>query len=112
MQDWSPDGRSILFIRKGEATYHDLWILPLEGGTEAWSYLATPFTEWGARFSPDGRWVAYEPYEGARTGVQVRSYPAAAETSSVFTDGGTDPLWSPDGRLLYFGTPERRMMDW
>ncbi len=61
-QDWSRDGRFILYTSVGSGNPADLWILPLtteEGDPKPHRFLTTPFTEYQARFSPDGRWIAY-----------------------------------------------------
>ena len=54
-----------------------------------------------ASLSPDGHWLAYTSPETGRTEVYVR--PTAGEGKwMVSTDGGTQPVWSRDGRTLYY----------
>jgi serine/threonine-protein kinase len=55
-----------------------------------------------ARFSPDGRLVAYQSDESGRAEVYIRSFPDAAGRTQVSTDGGTAPVWSPEGKRLYY----------
>jgi hypothetical protein len=56
----------------------------------------------GARFSPDGRWLAYQSTESGRQGIHVRPFPALDANWVISTDGGEEPLWSADGRTIYF----------
>ena len=55
-----------------------------------------------ARFSPDGRWLAYQSNETGRMQVYVVSYPDLAEKRPVSTEGGTEPAWRPRGGELYY----------
>ena len=61
-------------------------------------------------FSPDGRWIAYQSDESGRYEVYVRPFPGPGEKWQVSTGGGTLPLWSRDGRELYFESPDTRIM--
>ncbi|MDH5805171.1 MAG: serine/threonine-protein kinase [Gemmatimonadota bacterium] len=62
-----------------------------------------------ARFSPDGRWVAYQSTERGGNHVIVRPWPAMDAIYQVSDEGGTEPIWSPDGRALYYRLGERVM---
>ena len=59
---------------------------------------ATPANDRFARFSPDGRWLAYQ----ADGEVYVVSFPATGGKQQVSTDGGTGPRWSAAGDELFF----------
>src|SRR5262249_51446572 len=103
-ESWSPDGKVLLFNEtKGSAV--SLWSLSLSDKTLApfdsvHSYDA-PTT---AAFSPNGRWVAYgSSRNGVRTGALfVQPFPPTGATYQIGTGGGVHPLWSPDGRELFF----------
>jgi serine/threonine-protein kinase len=56
----------------------------------------------GARFSPDGRWLAYQSTESGRQGIHIRPFPSLDANWVISTDGGEEPAWSPDGRTLYY----------
>ena len=58
--------------------------------------------EFGPAISPDGQWIAYVSDETGRNEVYVQRFPDLGERQQVSTDGGLDPLWSPDGRALYY----------
>jgi len=53
--------------------------------------------------SPDGRWFAYSSNEsGGRSNIYVEPYPRTKAKYQISTDGGISPLWSPDGKQLYY----------
>ncbi len=113
---WSPDGSTILatVFDPGRA---DVFALPVSargdslGGSRP--LLAGPANETGARFSPDGRWIAYASDETGANEVYVRPYlpgGSVGAPTQVSAGGGTQPMWSPDGRTLYYvGQPSRVM---
>ena len=70
----------------------------------------TRFDEFDARFSPDGRWIAYVSEETGRPEVYVRSFPTAANKFAVSAGGGAEPRWRRDGRELFFMAPDRSVM--
>jgi Tol biopolymer transport system component len=94
--DWSPEGRFILMHRQS-----GLWLVDGNGGKVA-PFLETPFSEYGARISPDGRWVAYASNQAGACDVWVRPFPASGAPVRVSSSGGHDPVWSPDGKELFF----------
>ena len=55
----SPDG-TMLVYHEFDARGADIWLLPLQKPRQPRAFLATPFAELGPRFSPDGRWLAYQ----------------------------------------------------
>ena len=55
-----------------------------------------------AKLSRDGKWLAYVSNPTGRMEVYVRPFPGPGGTKQVSVDGGDQPLWSRDGRELYF----------
>ena len=109
--DVSPDGRFLVYEQYASTalTNMDLWILPLSGGGKATPFLATPFSESEARFSPDGRWLAYSSDESGRSEVYVTSFPAREGKWQISNNGGSGPRWRRDGRELFYVAPDRRI---
>ena len=107
---FSADGKYLLFYDRGEETNWDIWVLPLEGDQEPFPFLMTPFVEVRARFSPSGQWVAYQTNESGRSEIYVQAFPGPGGKWQISTAGGTEPQWSPDGRKLYYISPEMNMM--
>jgi serine/threonine-protein kinase len=66
-----------------------------------------PAVEGMASVSPDGRWLAYASDESGRVQVYVRPFPNAADARWLVSPGpGAMPRWAPDGRTLYYVTPD------
>jgi dipeptidyl aminopeptidase/acylaminoacyl peptidase len=117
--DWSPDGQ-VMLLRDGELMMSpgDIWAKPIDG--EARSLLQTPFAEFHARFSPDGRWVSYVSNESGRDEVYVMPFTlpsqgvappeAAGNRVRISTGGGVLPRWRRDGRELFYLSPDLQIM--
>jgi Tol biopolymer transport system component len=105
---WTPGGEDLIFFEFNSETRGDIWVLPEDG--EAKSWMATEFAEGHPRLSPDGRWLAYVSNESGRYEVYVQAYPGAGEKTTVSTDGGFEPVWSPDGRELFYRIGARMMV--
>ena len=66
------------------------------------SRCVTKFNERNARFSPDGRWVAYSSNESGIDEVYVQPCPSLAGKWQISTRGGDQAVWSRHGRMLYY----------
>jgi serine/threonine protein kinase/Tol biopolymer transport system component len=105
--DASRDGR-FLFTVTTKA--NDVWVLPLFGDRQPIPYVKTEFQETRPRLSPDGRWLAYQSNESKRSEIYVVSFPQPTEKWQISTDGGQAPLWSRDGRELYYYSGNGKIM--
>jgi hypothetical protein len=83
-------------------------VLPL-GDRKAQPFLRTPFTEGAANFSPDGRWLAYISDESGRPETYVQPYPGPGGKWQISTTGGTEPVWSRNGRELFYRSGNKMM---
>jgi len=108
--DWSPNGRFILYFAPDPKTSFDLWALPVEGKRTPFVFLNTNFSERKGRFSPDGRWVAYQSNQSGREEVYIRPFPEPGAQWQVSTAGGIWPRWRRDGRELYYIAADARLM--
>jgi serine/threonine-protein kinase len=116
-----PDGQRLAFAEQAVDTSFDLWTLPLDvsdpehpkpGKPEL--FLRTPFYKSEPAFSPDGRWIAYTSNESGRYEVYVRPFPGGAGSGSgewqISTGGGGYPIWSRNGRELFYENPDNRII--
>jgi Tol biopolymer transport system component len=67
---------------------------------------ALPFSA----FSPDGRWLAYADAESGRYELYVRAFPDKGRRWLISIDGGTMPVWSRNGRELFYRSEDNRIM--
>jgi hypothetical protein len=116
--DWSRDGRFVLYTEVVPGTAADLWILPVTPDgkpapdAKPRPYLRTQFSETYGRFSPqpEPQWVAYVSDESGRNEIYVDAFPEPRNRVRISTGGGTSPEWSPDSRELFYLTPDSKLM--
>ncbi len=107
----SADGRVLLFDQNGpgEPDGSGIWVLRLDGDSAPHRLFPLPAAGKDGQLSPDGKWVAYQAIVASRQEVFVAPLSGAGERRLVSTDGGTEPLWSRDGRELFFQSANRLM---
>jgi eukaryotic-like serine/threonine-protein kinase len=104
---WSPNGDVLLFT-DGTAGVDILSVHVADRRTE--KFLATSAFEAAPQFSPDGRWVAYVSNESGQEEIYVRPYPGPGQKWPISTDGGTEPVWNPNGRELFYRNGNKMMV--
>ncbi len=97
--DWR--GGTLLFHAPGTGTGYDVWALDVAGRNRR-AVTRSGFNESDARWSPDGRWIAYVSDEPGRPEIFVERWPQDGRKWRVTSAGGTRPRWRRDGRGLYF----------
>ena len=97
---WSPDGTKLAYTRQ-TGLLHDIWMLTMGDKPTTEPFLNSPASEYSPKFSPDGRWLAYQSNASGRNEVYIQPYPKG-ERIQVSTNGGTGPVWRRDGKELYF----------
>jgi len=105
LNDWSADGRYLLYQEDDPKTKSDVWVLPLFGDRKPVRVLGTPFNEQSASFSPDGRWIAYSSDESGTSQVYVQDFPASGGKWQISTGASfitAFPRWRPDGKELFY----------
>ena len=103
---WSPD--DVLAFDDRTSTGLDIWMLPLDGDPSP--FLDTSFNETMPMFSPDGQWLAYVSDDSGRPEVYLKSYPGPGGRWPVSAEGGSEPIWSADGRELFYRNGDRMMI--
>jgi Tol biopolymer transport system component len=108
--DWSSDGRFLLYGDRHATTDWDLWALPLDGKREPLPVVRTRYREYGAVFSPDGGWIAYQSNETGQSEVYVERFGEQGVRRRVSTAGGGLPRWPRDGRELFYLSADDHLM--
>jgi len=113
----SPDGRRLAYSELNPKTGADLWTIPLDlsdpdhpkpGKPEP--FLQTSGQEFMAKFSPDGRWIAYYSDESGKNEVYVRPFPGPGGKWQISSGGGNLPIWSSTARQLFYQTLDAHIM--
>lgn len=104
---WLPDGSALLISRLHEGG--DVGLLRLGTPPTLAPLIGGPGNQWGASLSPDGKWFAYVSDDSGRYEVHVASFPGAETRRQITTEGGTGPVWSPDGREIFYRAGNRLM---
>jgi serine/threonine-protein kinase len=99
---FAPDGR-LLFSEEVPNHRRDIHVLSLDGSRRVESLVHSPGQDGNAEVSPDAHWLAYDSDESGQFEVYVRPYPDADRARwQVSVGGGKQPLWSKDGRELFY----------
>jgi serine/threonine-protein kinase len=104
----TPDGAQLIFTG---GTGADVMQVAVTGTHTVTPLVHTPATERNGVVSPDGRWLAYDADDSGQLEIYVRPYPEVDSGRwQVSTAGGTRPLWSPDGRELFYVSPSNALL--
>ena len=103
------DGDTLVFMRSTQETSFDIMRLSLRNPTEIRPLLQTSAYEGGGRLSPDGRWLAYVSNESGQNEVYLRPFPALDRRWTISTQGGTQALWNPNGKEIFYRNGDKMM---
>ena len=107
----TPDGDTLVYSRSRESdTGLDLWLLSLSSDESARPLLESVNLELHAALSPDGKWLAYRSDESGREEVYVQAFPSAGQRHQISTAGGSEPLWAPSGRELFYRNADQMLV--
>lgn len=104
-ESWSPDGRYLIFSQSmiGNMSDRTLWVLQMTGEKKPYPLFAASHSQqWGATFSPDGKWVAYASNESGDPEIYVAPFPDVSAKVQISTSRSNWPRWSRDGRQLFY----------
>jgi WD40 repeat protein/predicted Ser/Thr protein kinase len=104
----SSDGRYLLYTRMGGN--FDVGVKDLQGHGKPQILLGSEFAELMPHFSPDGRWFVYSSDEPGQSEIFVRRFPMTDEKWRISTAGGEQPIWSRDGKEIFFIALDDRLM--
>jgi Tol biopolymer transport system component len=100
----SPDGRTLVFQRVVDKLW-GLWTLRVDDATRTPQPLFhEAANDYMPHLSPDGHWLAYVSSGPESEAVFVRPFPGPGLAVQVSEANGTEPMWAPDGRRLFYRT--------
>ncbi|MDD5544670.1 MAG: protein kinase [Acidobacteriia bacterium] len=105
---WSADGHLLALTKHGNSN-DEIWIYSKDDAAGAKPFIQGRFNADNPHFSPDGRFLVYSSDESGRTEVYLRPYPNQGGITQISNDGGDDPLWSHDGKELFYLSKGRLM---
>jgi dipeptidyl aminopeptidase/acylaminoacyl peptidase len=79
----------------------DIRAASLDSHANSRAVIASSGIERAAQLSPDGQWLAYESNRSGQIDVWVQSY-SGGPPIRVSRGGGVEPVWSRDGRELFY----------
>ncbi|MBI3450418.1 MAG: serine/threonine-protein kinase, partial [Acidobacteria bacterium] len=108
--DWSRDGRLILYERTDPNTDSDLWIVDVGGDRKSRPFLTSPSTEVQGQFSPDAKFVSYTSIDSGHPEVFVQTLPPSGGKWQISNAGGSWSSWRADGKEIYYAEPDLGLM--
>jgi Tol biopolymer transport system component len=116
LNDWSRDGRFLIYTEYGAGSGADLMALPIQtGGRDAKPIPVanSKANEIVGQVSPDSRWIAYCSDESGQLEIYVKPFPPGDGRTGkwlVSTSGGVQPRWRGDGKELFYLTQDTKLV--
>ncbi len=106
---WARGADALIVSSFGAGLQADLQLLPMAGDRRPAPLIADPFSVSFPSLSPDERWLAYQSNESGNFEVYVRPFPNVdGGRWQVSQGGGLSPVWSPNGRELFYRRADQR----
>jgi Tol biopolymer transport system component len=96
---WSAAGQLILMSLSNNT---DIVTMPVTPTGEVTDLVGSASSEYDPALSPNGHWLAYVSSRTGQPEIWVQEYPEGAPPVRVSSNGGYEPLWSADGRELFY----------
>jgi Tol biopolymer transport system component len=112
VEQWSSDGKYLLFSNPREGGGTEIAALPLASGIERKPVplVQGRFNYQRAQLSPDGRFLAYRSTESGSEEIYVQPFPPSGAKWQVSTSGGAEAFWREDGKQLFYVSDSKLMM--
>jgi serine/threonine-protein kinase len=107
---WSVDGKQLLFTEAPSSGRCAIGQMAIEPGADANALVKSESCNAHAAVSPNGRWMAYRSNVSGQNEIYVERYPELGDRQQISTGAGNVPVWSRDGRELFFSSLDGRQM--
>lgn len=101
-EDWTRDGRFVIYNLQTGSTGREIWALPLVGDRKAFKVISSPGNPVEAHVSPDGKWISYTSTELGAAEIYVQDFPPTGGKWQVSSGSGSESSWSPNGKELFY----------
>jgi eukaryotic-like serine/threonine-protein kinase len=106
---FADNGDTLIFMRSTQETSFDILSISMRDPGNVRPLLKTTAYEGGARLSPDGKWLTYVSNESGQNEVYLRPFPSLDRRSTISTQGGTQPVWSSNGKEIFYRNGNKMM---
>jgi Tol biopolymer transport system component len=110
IDDLTADGRYAIYDTATNPATNQLWALPFFGDRAPFPFVQGDVGATSAKFSTNGRYVAYASSESGRKEVYVQTFPQHSGRWQISTSGGVQPIWRRDGKELFYLTEDEKLM--
>jgi Tol biopolymer transport system component len=102
-QGWSAAANAIVFTQGYNATTkQDIYVQSLAPGSKPRCVSCTVDHDILPSFSPDGQWIAYTVSGNGHSDIYAQRYRGGGPILRISADGGTNSLWAPAGREVFY----------
>jgi Tol biopolymer transport system component len=106
-ESFSPQNQMLSYITLTNDGDYDVWTYSFRDKKSTPLVDKKGSSQHSSKFSPDGKWIVYVSDETGRFEVYVQPFPSTGTRVQVTTTGGEHPVWSPDGKTLYYDSASR-----
>jgi WD40 repeat protein len=108
--DWSSDGRYLLFNSSLPGSPQEIWSYSFAEGKPFVVVKQPTVDQSDAKFSPDGRWIAYQSNQSGTVEIYLQPFLGPGDPIRVSNGGGAQARWRGDGREIYYVDFEGRLV--
>jgi dipeptidyl aminopeptidase/acylaminoacyl peptidase len=101
-ESWSTAVGLVSYITLTGASDYDIWAFAPGDRSQRAIIVEPTSAQMSSRFSPDGKWIAYQSNETGRFEIYVEPFPRTGVRTRVSDAGGERPVWSPEGREIFY----------
>ena len=106
--DWSKDGKYIVYSTFSSDTKWDVKIIDLGDNNKVINFINTKFSELGATFSPDSKWICYTSDETGKPQSYVKPFNNGVGKWQISIDGAIESFWAKDGKSIFYSSRDRK----